>query len=182
MIAVPVLKHRFVHVPISGQEITIGTLWGQQSVMMFLHKRNRMEKINLRQWDTDTQARSISKHTGTQIYTLKKTDTCICAKTSRHAWAHTHIYTPDACIYVSPTHVHTHRRALHCYWMTHSSLCRKITAEIFNYVIHNLIIWQVMTLCWDYVLSSSALLLFISRTLTAVNDTCMHGWMNCLHE
>lgn len=49
MIAVPGLKHRFVHVQISGQEITKGTLWVQQSVMIFLHKRNRMDEINLRQ-------------------------------------------------------------------------------------------------------------------------------------
>lgn len=67
-----------------------------------------MEEINFRQLRSDTQTRSIGNHTGTQIYTLKKSDIHAYVQRAADMHAPILIYVPLMHAYVSVLHMRTH--------------------------------------------------------------------------
>lgn len=67
--------------------------WDPQSVVIFLHKRNGMEEINLRQWRSDTQTRSIGNHTDTLYMQWGKCAMCMCKDQQTCMLPHSRMHT-----------------------------------------------------------------------------------------
>jgi len=131
MIMVPVHKHTVVHLPISGQWSTVKTIWGQQSGLMFLLKRKRTKRINLRQCllrHRDAINGYTHWHTHMHIYRLyrckfKQTQADVSALICTNMWVQT------------------------CTW-TWINTCLFWVRKVKFILITRLILWLLMT-CYD---------------------------------